>query len=276
MPHEIQRVERDQARRSKRRAGSRCRCLRSGPSRGRGDGADGDLCPAILRLQHGSGGSRIPLGRPLAQRHEVARDGDGDVLRPGARRDGAGLAVHDPGAEPGVLRQRPLDPLRLRPGLVRTDRVPGDRGARRLVEREQRERVRVGSDLGTMAPGDQRLAGPAGGNPGSARAQHELGDRLQDQRRLHEPGNRTRDRDRDPAARGRLVDRDHDLPGAPRRRVPSDLPRQLPRRLRHDRHEPLPRVHERPAGPLLRVSHQQRVGRPLRDRRRRRTPAARS
>ncbi len=47
--------------------------------------------------------------------------------------------------------------------VVRADPVRGDRRADRLVEREQRERVRVGGNLGAVAAGDRRLAGAAGG-----------------------------------------------------------------------------------------------------------------
>ncbi len=210
-------------------AGSGCRRLRGRASRGRDDRAGGDLRPAVVRLQHGSGRSRIPLGRPPPQRHEGGRHGDGDLLRPGERCHGAGVAVHDSGAEPGVLRQRSPQPLRRRSRIVRADPVRDHRLPHRLVEREQRERVRVGRGLGTVAAGDRRLAGAAGWDPGSARAQHELGDGLPDQRRLHEPGDRRGDRDGDPAARGRIVDRDDDLPGAPRQRLPTGLARRFSR-----------------------------------------------
>ena len=164
-----------QARSPKRRAGSRCRRLRSGPSRERGARPGGNVRPAVVRVQHGSRRSRIPLGRPPAQRHEVGGHGDGDVLRPGAaapRRPRRRSRSRRGARRPTTTSYSTLFGAGL--GSYGPIRLRGDRRARRLVERQQRERVRSGGHLRTVAAGNRRLAGGAGGDPGPARAQHEL------------------------------------------------------------------------------------------------------
>ncbi len=215
---------------------------------------------------------RVSLRRARVQSDEFPDRGDACLLPLGRRRECPGHRAdagrHDRPAAAARLRQRVTEPLRPVDRRIRPHSLSDDADTQRLLEREQRERLRQRLHVRPVAPRPRRESGPEGGYARAAGGERGRGDGLSQQHRLHEPGRDGSERDGEgPEGRRDAAVERHDLRRPERARPEGDRRRRrVPRRRRHHGLEPLDGVHERPARPRVRLRHQQRFGRPVRDR----------